>query len=138
MVSRSKQFRVTGGDSLVRGTVALMAEETKDELLKLTGEKDDWKVPVTIRLYGKPGDPLPARTVSLRLLVVEGVNELRLDVHLSRGIEQERFKRAITSALLYERALRNRPAGRCGPAAGRAALALRRPAGSHRVAPQPE
>jgi len=110
VVSWSKQFRVTGGDSLVRGTVALLAEETKDELLKLTDEKDDWKVPVTIRLYGKPGDPLPARTVSLKLLVVEGVNELRLDAHLSRGIEQERFKRAVTSALLYERALRNRPA----------------------------
>ena len=111
VISRSNQFRITGGDSLVRGTVALIAEETKDELLKLTGEKDDWKVPVTIHLYGKPGDPLPARTVILKLLVVEGVNELRLDAHLSRGIEQERFKRAITSALLYERALRKPPAG---------------------------
>jgi hypothetical protein len=110
VVSWSKQFRVTGGDSLVRATVALLAEETKNELLKLTGEKDNWKVPVTIHLYGKPGDPLPARTVSLKLLVVEGVNELRLDAHLSRGIEQERFKRALTSALLYLRALRNRPA----------------------------
>jgi len=110
VISRSNQFRITGGDSLVRGTVALIAEETKDELLKLTGEKDDWKVPVTIHLYGKPGDPLPARTVILKLLVVEGVNELRLDAHLSHGIEQERFKRAITSALLYERALQNRPA----------------------------
>ena len=113
VVSRSNQFRVTGGDSLLRGTVALLAEETKDELLNLTGEKDDWKVPVTIRLHGKPGDPLPARTVSMRLLVVEGVSELRLDVHLSRGIEQERFKRAVTAALLYERALKKRAGRRC-------------------------
>ncbi len=111
VVSRSKQFRVAGGESLMRGTVALLADETKDELLTLTGEKDAWKVPVTIRLFGKPGDPLPARTVSLRLLVVEGVAELRLDVHLSRGIEHERFKRAVTSALLYERALRIHAAG---------------------------
>jgi hypothetical protein len=111
VVSRSKQFRVSGGDSLVRGSVALLADETKDELLRLTGETDAWKVPVTIRLHGKPGDPLPARTVNMQLLVVEGVNELLLDVHLSRGIEQERFKRAVTSALLYERALRKPPAG---------------------------
>jgi len=111
VVSRSKQFRVTGSDGLARGTVAWLADETKDELLKLTGEKDEWKVPVVIKLYGTPGDPLPARTVNMQLLVVEGVNELHLDVHLSRGIEQERFKRAVTSALLYERALRNHPAG---------------------------
>lgn len=111
VVSRSQQFRVAGGDSLLRGTVALLAEETKDELLKLTGEKDDWKVPVAIRLVGKPGDPLPARTVSMNRLVIEGVSELRLDAHLSRGIERERFKRAVTAALLYERALRHRPAG---------------------------
>ena len=109
VVSRSKQFRVTGGASLVRGTVALLADETKDELLRLTGEADAWKVPITIRLHGKPGDPLPARTVNLQLLVVAEVSELLLDVHLSRGIEQERFKRAVTSALLYERALRNGP-----------------------------
>jgi hypothetical protein len=103
--SRTRQFRVSGGDNLLRGTVALLAEETKDELLRLTEEADSWKVPVSIRLHGRPGDPLPARTVSMRLLMVEGVQELRLDVHLSRGIEQERFKRAVTAALLYERAL---------------------------------
>jgi hypothetical protein len=105
IVSRSKQFRVSGGDSLIRGTVALLAEQTKDELLRLTGEKDEWKVPVSIRLHGSPGDPLPARTVSMRLLVVEGQRELMLDVHLSRGIEQDRFKLAVTEALLYERTL---------------------------------
>lgn len=105
IISRSKQFRISGGESPVRGTVAFLAEQTKDELLRLTGEKDEWKVPVSIRLHGSPGDPLPARTVSMRLLVVEGQKELRLDVHLSRGIEHERFKRAVTAALLYERAL---------------------------------
>ncbi len=113
VVSRSKQFRVTGGDNRVRGTVALIAEETKDELLRLTEEKDAWKVPVSIHLAGKAGDPLPERTVIMRLIVVEGVSQLRLDVHLSRGIEQERFKRAITAALLYERSLR---AGNSGDA----------------------
>jgi hypothetical protein len=110
IVSRSKQFRVSAGDSLVRGTVAILAEEAKDELLQLTGEADAWKIPVTIRLHGKPGDPMPARTVILQQFVVEGISELRLDVHLSHGIEQERFKRAVTTALIYERALRNRRA----------------------------
>jgi hypothetical protein len=116
IVSRSKQFRISGGDSPARGTVALLAEQTKDELLRLSGEKDEWKVPVSIRLHGKPGDPLPPRTVSMRLLEVEGVRELRLDVHLSRGIEQEqeRLKRAVTAVLLYERALKAEPGAGSG------------------------
>jgi hypothetical protein len=109
VVSRSNQFRITGGDSLLRGTVAVLAEETKDELFKLTTEIDEWKIPVTIRLHGKPGDPLPARTVSMRLLLVDGVAELQIDTHLSRGIERDRFKRAVTAALLYERTLKKRP-----------------------------
>jgi hypothetical protein len=86
-----------------------MAEEAKTDLLKLTGEKDEWKVPVAIRLHGKQGAPLPPRTVKLGLLEVAGVSKLKIDVHLSRGIENEPFKRAVTAALLYERALRKGP-----------------------------
>jgi len=107
VVSRSNQFRVSGDGSLERGIVAMMAEEAKDELLRLTGEKDEWKIPVSIVLHGKSGDPLPARTVAMRLLLVEGASELKIDVHLGRGVEQERFKRAVTAALLYERSLKS-------------------------------
>ncbi len=113
VVSNSVQFRVTGGEAFDRGNVALLAEEAKTELLRLTEEKDAWKLPVSIHLAGKRGDPLPARTIAMRLLVLEGVNQLRLDFHLARGIEQEteRFKRAITAMLLYERSLQRRLAG---------------------------
>ncbi len=109
--SRSGQFRVSGADGLLRGTVAMMAEDTKDDLLLLTGEKDAWKVPVSIFLHGKPGDPLPQRSVAMKLLFSEAGDDLRLDVHLGRGIESEFFKHTITTALLYERALRGRTPG---------------------------
>lgn len=109
--SSSMQFRVSGGDSLTRGTVAMMAEETKGELLDLTGEEDAWRVPVSIVLHGKAGDPLPARTIVTSLLVVAGVRELKLDKHLGPGIEQERLKRAVTAMLLYERALKANAGG---------------------------
>ncbi len=110
IVSSSKQFRIVAGEAADRGTIAQLAEEAKAELLKLTEEKYDWKVPITITLHGKSGDPMPLRTVAMDLRVNEAGYELRIDVHLSRGIEQERFKSAVTAALVYERALRKRPA----------------------------
>ena len=111
VVSSSLQFRISGGEGKDRGMAALFAEEAKGELLVLIGEKDEWRISVGIRLHGRPGDPLPARTVSIRRMVVAGVNEMVVNVHLSRGIEREkeRFKRAVTAALLYERTLKEAP-----------------------------
>jgi len=105
-ISRSGQFRVSGADGLVRGSVGVMADAAKDELLALTGEKDAWKVPISIFLHGKQGDPLPPRSVAMRRVLTDTGCELFVDVHLSHGIELESFKHTITSALLYERALR--------------------------------
>lgn len=111
VVSRSGQFRIHGGDSVTRASAALLTEETKDELLKLIDEPDQWggKIPITLTLYGKPGDPMPFHTLKTRLNYSEAGYDLRLDVHLCRGIETERFKYTTTSCLLYERALRNSP-----------------------------
>lgn len=111
VISRSGQFRVHGGDSLTRASAALLTEETKDELLRLIEEPDQWggKIPITLRLHGKPGDPMPFRTLSTRLNYSEAGYDLRIDVHLCRGIETERFKYTTTSCLIYERGLRNSP-----------------------------
>lgn len=108
VISHTEQFRISGGDPLDRAAYASLCEEAKAELLKLTDEKDDWKVPVGIFLHGERGDPLPTRTMALGIFWSELGYNLKLDVHLSRGIEQERFKFAVTSALVYERTLRNR------------------------------
>ncbi len=109
VTSRTKQFRIFGGAPQDRATIAQLAEETKDELLRLTEERDAWKVPVNVVLHGKSGDPMPLRTSALQLLVNEVGYEIQVDTHLSRGIEHERFKSATTAALIYERALRDRP-----------------------------
>ena len=110
VISSTKQFRVGGGEPRDRGTAAGLAEEAKGELLRLTEENDAWKIPVSVTLHGKPGDPMPPRSVAMKIFVSEVGFELRLDYHLTRGIEAERFKFAATSALIYERALRDRPA----------------------------
>jgi len=107
--SRSEQFRISGGQAATRGTAANLAEETKDELLRLAEEKDEWKVPIRISLRGKPGDPAPARETVLRLTFDENGYVMELFVNLSRGLRNEPFKRAVTEALVYAGSLQDRP-----------------------------
>jgi hypothetical protein len=119
VTSSSGQFRINGGTPQDRAAVALLAEDANRELLHLTGEielpiekREKYKAPVNVRLHGKPGDPLPPRTYATRIHFSELGYEISLDFHLSRGIEQEHptLKRAFTSVLVYERALRVLPA----------------------------
>lgn len=107
VVSSSGQFRVSGNDSQLQGTVAMLAEQAKSDLLAITTEKDAWSVPVLVRLHGRPGDPQPLRSSAMKLLILEGKPYLQVDLHLARGLEHERLKWEVTSALMYERALSN-------------------------------
>lgn len=109
-VSRSRQFIVEGGTPQTRGMMSFLAEQTKDSLLQLLDVKQDgWKIPVLIKLHGQPGDPSPARTVVPQLILTGDQQILRLDVHLSRGIERDVLERELMSMLLYEGCLRNHP-----------------------------
>ncbi len=107
VISQTHQFNVGGSQIQDRAAVAILAEETKNELLQLTAEQDTWKVPISITLHGKIGDPLPPRTEVLQLVFNDSGYNLRLDLHLSRGIDRQRIKHAITAALINERALRD-------------------------------
>ncbi len=108
VISYSKQFRVMGGDMASRGLAANMAEQAKEELLRLTGEKDEWKVRVVVELRGEVGEPVPKRDTVIDLFDNETEYELKIFYHLSRGLRKESFKRAVLTALMYERALRVR------------------------------
>ncbi len=109
-VSRSGLFRVTGGDGGSRGTMALLADQTRDELRILTEEVGEEQVvlPIRIQLSGAPGDPAPPRPVVMELFFDDNAFDLRVRAHLGRGIERERFASVLTSALVYERTLRGR------------------------------
>lgn len=114
-ISNTGQFSVLGGEPQDRGIISTLAEQAKDEFLILTGErllqkdqKYEWKVPIGFTLHGKSGDPMPSRTIAMQILVSEAGYRVNMDIHLSRGIEHERFKFAVTTALIYERALKDR------------------------------
>ena len=134
--SHSEQFRVSGGDPSARGTASNLAEETKQELLRLTEEEDEWKVPISIELSGKQGDEVPLRTTALDLWVSDKGYELKVMVNLSRGLQPEPFKRAVTSALIYARGLREKGKSEVGCAALGAAVVYRGNARGLRMAAQ--
>ncbi len=124
VISSTKQFTINGGTPETRAAAAMLAEEAKGEMSRLlqepnnapikgianpAAESDWWKVPISITLHGKQGDPLPRRTIATRILIRETGFEVHLDVHLSRGIENERLKYGVTGAMIYARSLKDRP-----------------------------
>jgi hypothetical protein len=109
VVSHTGQFKISGGGAGARGTTANLAEETKDELLRLIGEKDDWKVPVRMNLLGEQGGQVPKRETVLELIHDGERYEIIIFVNLSRGLRPVPLKRAVTEALVYARGLRDKP-----------------------------
>ena len=108
-VSRTRQFLVSGGDFALRGSVAILAEEVKSDLLSLTEDtKYAWKIPIGIQLHGAPGEPLPARTTALSIFFGDACYQIHIDAHVGRGINRSDFLRAIMAALVHERALHSR------------------------------
>ncbi|WAC19339.1 hypothetical protein OVA24_19105 [Luteolibacter sp. SL250] len=109
-VSRSGLFRVTGGDGGARGTMALLADQTREELRALTEEKGEEQVvmPIRILLSGNPGEPAPPRPVVMELFFNDQAFDLRVRAHMGRGVGREQFASVLTSALIYERTLRTR------------------------------
>lgn len=105
--SKSGQFQIYGEDKNISASISFLTEETKSRFLTLLDEKDSWKVPVIIRLHGKQGDPLPAVTQVIALTHGEDGFKLRMDLHISHGLDQTEFHRNVITALLYERALKN-------------------------------
>lgn len=109
VVSHTEQFRIYGGKSADRGTAANLAEVAKEELLQLTEEKDEWKIPIQIRLVGEEGGEVPDRETGLRLIYNDRSYEVQVYVSLSRGLRREALKRAVTEALVYAKGLAGRP-----------------------------
>jgi hypothetical protein len=104
--SSSKQFLISGSEPAIRGMVAFMAEELKGELQSLLDDKDSWKAPIYIGLYGRQGDALPKRTLTTSLEYDDSGFKLRVHAHLARGIDRDKFRNQIMTALIYERCLR--------------------------------
>jgi hypothetical protein len=109
--SSSRQFRISGGEPNLRSSMAFLAENVKADFLALGQEKDQWKVPISLMLHGKQGDPIPRRSIVIDLQWGEDGFKLNLHAHLAQGVDQARLRSALLATLLYEKSLRTIPPG---------------------------
>jgi len=106
VTSESGQFRVRGGEPALRGSIAILAEQTRTEFLKLTGEtRAEPKTPVNIHLMEPPPESQPANAVATTITYNDHGYELRIMINTRQGLDMERFRGVVTSALIYERSL---------------------------------
>lgn len=105
-VSASRQFHVTGQDSLLAGAIATRADAIRAALVKILKQPDEWKNNIVIRLIGEPGSPVPAHPIRMQTVIVGSTLSYNIFIHLGRGINQDRLRHAIVSTLLYEMMLR--------------------------------
>jgi len=109
-VSRSHQFIVYAGDPNARAAIAMYADDTKEQFLKLLDTTDRWKRPIVIQL--SPADPAdPSQPLSLVQVVnTEDGFKVELNVVLGDDPREAHFPQQLVRALLLEYAFRNQPA----------------------------
>lgn len=108
-ISTSRQFLVYGADVRVRGAMCALAERTKANLLRLLGQRDDWKTPLVVNLdYPRANFP-DAPVAQLDLSQLGYGLKLQLNLLLTREMKGRAVQRELLRAILVEMMYRNRP-----------------------------
>lgn len=107
-VSRFQKMAVYGENHSIRSGILSIASDLLAELNAITlDKKHQLKIPIIIRLVGELGDAERKRSVVSRIDIVQGQYQLKLFVHLARGVDNEMLRYHIMELLLYERGLAN-------------------------------
>lgn len=107
VVSQSRMFSVSGGDSLRMGAIATKADEIKGHVNKLLGMEADWKYAISIRLLGSSTDAPRPNPIRTRISIIGHEPNLQIRIYPGGGIDVDKLSNAIITMLLYERALRD-------------------------------
>ena len=111
--SKSRLFRVTGGEGATRASVALQLEQHKNDFEELIEDKvSKFKVPVNVYLTAEAGkQPVEYDLVETEDTsgagVAGGSFGLGIRIHPDPGIDHDLLERAALTVLLYERSLRS-------------------------------
>ena len=106
--SASGQFVVYCDDRELRGRIVMFAEETKDRVLQLLRERDDWDFPVVMTIdRAVPGKTEPG--VDLSLVHTVGGGKVDLNVRIGNDPARIFLQKHVIRAVLIEMAYRDRP-----------------------------
>jgi hypothetical protein len=107
--SASGQFVIYCDDRELRGRVVMFVDETKERVLKLLRERDDWDFPVVMTLdRAVPGKTEPG--VDLSLVQTVGGGKVELNVRIGDDPARIFLQKHVIRAVLIEMAYRDRPA----------------------------
>lgn len=110
VVSQSRMFSVSGGDSLRMGAIATKADEVRGSVCRLLGVDTDWKYGISIRLIGSSTDRAEPNPIRTRISIIGQEPNFQIRIYPGGGIDVERLTNAIITMTLFERALRDQRA----------------------------
>lgn len=106
VVSQSRLFSVSGGDSLRMGAIASRADDVFKRVCHLLTFDTTWKHAISIRLLGQHSDPPRLNPIRMRVRIIGGQPNFQIRIYPGGGIDLQKLDAAIISMVLYERALR--------------------------------
>lgn len=106
VVSQSRMFSVSGGDSLRMGAIATRADDIQSQVYRILDLDSQWKHPVSIRLIGQPDDPPIPSPIHTRIRIIGQEPVFQIRIHPGGGINISKLNNAIITMVLYEYALR--------------------------------
>ena len=106
--SASGQFVVYCDDRELRGRVIMFVEETKDRVLRLLKERDDWDMPLLITLdRAEPGKTEPG--VRLGLVQTPAGGKVEMNVRIGDDPASIFLQKHVLRAVFIEMSYRDRP-----------------------------
>ena len=111
VISHSKLFSVSGGDSLRMGAIATRADALYGQVRKLLNLEKAHKHLISIRLIGKSSDSPVLNPIRTRINIIDGQPNFQVRIHPGGGIDLARLDKAIITMILYEYVLRDLDSG---------------------------
>lgn len=106
VVSQSRLFSVSGGDSLRMGAIATHADDVYKKLCKFLRLNEKWENNISIRLLGQHTDAPRLNPIRTRISILDGKPHFQIRIYPGGGIDLARLDNAIVAVLLYEYSLR--------------------------------
>ena len=107
VISHSKLFSVSGGDSLRMGAIASRADDLYAQVSKLLQLEKSHKHLISIRLLGRSSDAPSLNPIRTRINIIDGQPNFQVRIFPGGGIDLDRLDKAIITMILYENALRD-------------------------------